>query len=100
MPESSYWPDLDALSVLRRWKEGGVHIVKLSPGAGEAKGGSQEREQRRAQPLSPTDEVSQPREMLHVSCASALQISCEDILQGLPHLDAYRKGVVGSVAQS
>ena len=29
--------DLDGLSVLRRWKEGGGHTVKLSPGAGGAK---------------------------------------------------------------
>lgn len=38
--------DLDGLSVLRRWKEGGGHIVKLSPGTGGAKGGSQEWKQR------------------------------------------------------
>lgn len=38
-------PDLDGLSVLRGWKEGGGRIVKLSPGARRAKGGSQEREQ-------------------------------------------------------
>ena len=38
--------DLDGLSVLRRWKEGGGHIVKLSPGTRGAKGGSQEWKQR------------------------------------------------------
>ena len=39
--------DLDGLSVLRRWKEGGGHTVKLSPGAGGAKGGSRGRWKRR-----------------------------------------------------